>query len=260
LSEKSWTAIGLQLRRAAFFLLLLGVWETVYRLQIWPEFLFPSPRGVAEALFRGFADKSFVIGIAISMKRILEGYGFSLVVGTILGFLIGRVRLLEETLGSLVLGLQTLPSITWLPLALLWFGLSERAIIFVVIMGAILSVTISTESGVKNVPPLYLRAARTMGAKGLRVYLDVIVPAALPSIVTGAKLGWSFAWRSLMAGELLYVSLGLGQLLQVGRELNDMSQVIAVMLVIVFIGLVVDRVIFAILERNIREKWGLLTS
>jgi NitT/TauT family transport system permease protein len=144
-------------------------------------------------------------------------------------------------------------------LALLWFGLSEKAIMFVVVMGAVLSVTLSTADGVRNTPPLYLRAARTMGARGLRLYTGVILPSALPAILSGMKLGWSFAWRSLMAGELLYVSvgLGLGQLLTMGRELNDMSQVIAVMLLIVAIGLLVDRAIFAPVERRVRERWGL---
>jgi NitT/TauT family transport system permease protein len=124
-------------------------------------------------------------------------------------------------------------------------------------MGAVLSISLAAEGGVKNTPPQYLRAARNMGARRFRLYWHVILPAALPSILTGMKLGWSFAWRSLMAGELLYVSLGLGQLLMMGRELNDMSQVIAVMLVIIALGLAVDRLIFAPLERRVRERWGL---
>ncbi len=191
------------------------------------------------------------------MQRILIGFGISAVAGMALGLAIGRIRLLDETVGSLVLGLQALPSICWLPLALLWFGLSEAAILFVVVMGALLSITLATEAGVKNTPPLYLRAARNLGARGWRLYALVILPAALPAIITGMKLGWSFAWRSLMAGELLYVSLGLGQLLNAGRELNDMSQVIAVMLVIIAIGLAVDRLVFAPVESRVRERWGL---
>jgi NitT/TauT family transport system permease protein len=139
----------------------------------------------------------------------------------------------------------------------LWFGLSETAILFVVVMGALLSITLSTEAGVKNTPPLYLRAARNLGARGWKMYALVILPAALPSIITGMKLGWSFAWRSLMAAELLYVSLGLGHLLTMGRELNDMSQVIAVMLIIIVIGLVIDRLVFAPIESRVRERWGL---
>jgi NitT/TauT family transport system permease protein len=215
---------------------------------------------VGRSLVDGLADRSYPLAIAVSLRRILMGYGMSLAIGIPLGLLLGRVKLVQDTIGSIVLGLQALPSICWLPLALLWFGLSERAILFVVVMGAVLSVTLSTTDGVRNTPPLYLRAAQTMGASGLALYTRVILPAALPAIISGMKLGWSFAWRSLMAGELLYVSLGLGQLLTMGRELNDMSQVIAVMLVIVAIGLFVDRALFSQLERRVRERWGLHTA
>jgi len=174
----------------------------------------------------------------------------------LLGLAIGRVQLLDETVGSLVMGLQALPSICWLPLALLWFGLNEQAMLFVVVMGALLSITLATEAGIKNTPPLYLRAARNLGARGWRLYALVILPAALPAIITGMKLGWSFAWRSLMAAELLYVSLGLGHLLMMGRDLNDMNQVVAVMLIIIAIGLAVDRLVFAPIEVRVRERWG----
>jgi NitT/TauT family transport system permease protein len=246
-------------RRIVFFIALLAVWQALTLIGLWPEYILPSPLSVVQTLARGFQNGTFLIGIAVSMERILIGFGISAVAGMALGLALGRIRVLDETLGSLVLGLQTLPSICWLPLALLWFGLSETAILFVVVMGALLSITLATEAGVKNTPPLYLRAARNLGADGWRLYALVILPAALPAIITGMKLGWSFAWRSLMAGELLYVSLGLGQLLNMGRELNDMSQVIAVMLVIIAIGLAVDRLIFAPLESRVRERWGLVS-
>ena len=221
-------------RRLIFYAALIVGWAIIARLGIWPPYLLPGPSDVLAALARGVRTGALPLGL-----------------------LLGRSRTLEDTLGSLILGLQTLPSICWLPLALLWFGLSERAILFVVIMGAVLSITVSTRDGMKNIPPLFIRAARTMGAYRSKIYLDVILPASLPSILTGLKLGWSFAWRSLMAGELLYVSLGLGHLLNMGRELNDMSQVIAIMLVIVAIGLLVDRLVFAPIEGRVRERWGL---
>ncbi|MBU6391543.1 MAG: ABC transporter permease [Planctomycetota bacterium] len=245
-------------KRAVFFILLIGFWELLFRCGIWPEYVLPSPVSVYKTLIRGFQDQTFIIGIAISMKRIAIGYGISIVIGIFLGLLIGRVRVFEETLGSLISGLQTLPTICWLPLALLWFGLNDRAIIFLVIMGAVLSITVATDVGVKSVPPLYIRAAKTMGARGWKLYLEVIIPAALPHIITGMKQGWSFAWRSLMAGELLIVCLGLGHLMMIGRELNDMSQVIAVMIVIVIIGILVDRLFFVKMEKRIRERWGLV--
>jgi NitT/TauT family transport system permease protein len=246
--------------KLVFFALVILLWQGLSMLELWPAYIFPAPLQVMESLVRGFGNGTLFVGISTSMRRVVIGYAFSLVAGTVLGVLLGRVRYLDRTLGSLVLGLQTLPSICWLPLALLWFGLSERAILFVVIMGATLSITLATEDGVKNTPPVYLHAARNLGARGWKLYLWVILPAALPSYVTGMKLGWSFAWRSLMAGELLYVSLGLGHLLMMGRELNDMSQVIAVMIVIVAVGLAIDRLVFAPLERRVRGQWGLTAS
>lgn len=202
-------------------------------------------------------DRTFLIGTWISLKRIFIGYSISLAVGVALGLVVARFKLFEDTVGSLIGVLQVLPSICWLPLAILWFGLNEWAIQFVVVMGAFLSIAIATEGGIKNIPPLYIRAARTMGVRRWDLYWRVILPAALPSILTGMKLGWSFAWRSLMAGELLFVSLGLGQLLQTGRELNDMSQVIAVMLIIMTVGLFFDHLVFAPVQNRLRRKWGM---
>ncbi|HQV69604.1 MAG TPA: ABC transporter permease [Thermoflexales bacterium] len=244
-------------RRVIFFALLLLAWQGLVWAKLWPEYIFPSPMGVGRALLRGLQNGSLLIGIVASLQRLLLGFAISAVLGIGLGLALGRNRLLNETLGSLILGLQALPSICWLPLALIWFGLSETAMIFVVVMGALFSITLAAEAGVKNTPPLYLRAAANMGAKGLNLYRWVILPAALPAIITGLKMGWSFAWRSLMAAELLYVSIGLGHLLTMGRELNDMSQVIAVMLVIIALGLLVDRLVFGKIEASARERWGL---
>lgn len=244
-------------RKVIFFAILVATWQLLFELRLWREYLFPSPLSVASTLVNGILDGTFIIGIAVSLARVLAGYLISLAIGLPLGLAVGRVRLLDETIGSVLTGLQTLPSISWLPLALLWFGLNEKAILFIVVMGAMLSIAIAAEGGVRNTPPQYLRAAKNMGARGFRLYRNVIFPAALPSILTGMKLGWSFAWRSLMAGELLYVSLGLGQLLMMGRELNDTSQVIAVMIVIIVLGLAVDRLVFVPAELRVRERWGL---
>ena len=247
------------IRTIVCYSFLLAIWEGIFRLHLWPEYLFPSPLDVLKTIAIGFYDTSFLIGIGISMKRIFLGFSISLVIGVATGFLIGGMKILDETIGPLLLGLRTLPSICWLPLGLLWFGLNENAIFFVVIMGATFSITLATDDGVKNIPPLYLKAASTMGARGIRRYYYVIFPAALPSIITGMKLGWSFAWRSLMAGEMLFLSLGLGQLLMVGRELNDIKRVMAVMIVIVALGVITDTQIFGWLEKKIRLRWGLIT-
>ena len=243
--------------RLVFFAGLILLWEALVRLHIWPSYVFPSPLAVARSLFDGILSGMVPLAVLTSLRRVVLAYAGSLLIGIPLGLSLGRSRLLQDTLGTLVLGLQALPSICWLPLALLWFGLSETAIAFVVVMGAVLSITLSTADGVRNTPPLYLRAARTMGARGWRLYAGVILPSALPAILSGMKLGWSFAWRSLMAAELLYVSLGLGQVLTLGRELNDMSRVLAVMLVIITIGLLTDYAVFRPAERRVRQRWGL---
>ena len=245
------------LRRIVFYLLLLAVWEGIARSGIWPPYLLPGPLDVLAALVSGFRKGLFVTATLVSLQRLAIGYGISLVVGLVLGLLIGRVKIIAETVGSLVLGLQALPSVCWLPLAILWFGLSERAIIFVVVLGALFSITLGVEAGVKNTPPLYLRAARNLGAKGVSLYTQVVLPAALPAIMSGLKQGWTFAWRSLMAGELLYFTLSLGNLLQTGRDLNDAAQVMAVMVVIIVVGVAIDQILFAPIERRVRERWGL---
>jgi NitT/TauT family transport system permease protein len=156
------------------------------------------------------------------------------------------------------MGFQGLPSVCWLPLSLLWFGLSDAAIIFVVVMGSVLSIAIGTEDAVSGINPLLLHVAGTLGIRGPRFYGGVLIAAALPGIVTGLKLGWSFAWRALMAGELLFTSGGLGQLLNTGRELMEVSQVMAVMLAIILVGTGIDRLLFQSVELRIRRRWGLV--
>ena len=245
------------IRRLILLLFLLATWDLVFRFGVYQGFLMPSPEEVAATFWRGLTDGSFLVGTGVSLRRIAIGYLISLVTGVGLGFLIGRYKILDDTLGSLILGFQTIPSICWLPFAILWFGLSEKAILFVVVMGAVLSIAIATDDGLKNTSPLLIRAGRTMGIKGIKLYLWVIFPSALPAIVSGMKQGWSFAWRSLMAGELLFVSAGVGQLLTVGRDLNDSSLVIAVMIVVVLIGLTFDMLVFGQMEKVIRRRWGL---
>jgi NitT/TauT family transport system permease protein len=205
------------------------------------------------------ADGSLVGAVLVTARRLVVGYVVGLLLGVPLGFLTARVRAAADTLGVLALGLQTLPSVCWVPLAILWFGLSETAMLFVVVMGTVWSILLATENGVRNVPPLYARAARTMGSRGLHTVTRVTFPAALPFVLSGMKQGWAFAWRSLMAAEI-YVTIltgfGLGHLLDYGRELHAMDQVFGVMLVIVMVGLVVDRAIFSPVERALHRRWG----
>jgi NitT/TauT family transport system permease protein len=244
-------------RQAGFYLVLFLLWEGVALSGIWPEYLFPTPITVFTTLLSGISKGLFIQGALASLSRIAIGYGISLIIGLPLGLLLGRSRLLHDTVGSLVVGLQTLPSVCWLPLVVLWFGLNDQAIIAVVILGALFSITIGVESGVRNTPPIYLRAAQTLGARRFALYHQVILPAALPAILGGLKQGWAFAWRSLMAGELLYFTLSLGNLLQTGRDLNDAALVMAVMVLIITIGTSIDRLVFHPLEQRVRQRWGL---
>lgn len=202
-------------------------------------------------------DNSLGIAVLASAKRIFIGYLLSMALGIVIGLLVVRFKYLDENLSPLILGMQTLPSICWLPFAILWYGLNESAIIFVIAIGSTFAVAMSIESGMKNINPLYLRAAKTMGAKGFTIYRYVTIPASLPSLISGLKQGWSFAWRALMAGEMMSATKGLGQVLMVGRDLADISQVMAVMLVIIILGVAVDKLIFGRLENNVRQRWGL---
>lgn len=247
-------------RRIVFYILLLVLWQVIAKSGIWPDYVFPGPLAVWNALVNGFQNGMFLQASLSSLERLGIGYGISLVIGVTLGLLIGRIRLVEDTLGSLILGLQALPSVCWLPLALLWFGLTDQAVIFVVVMGALFSITLGVDSGVKNTPPIYLKAARNLGTRGVALSTQVILPAAMPAILNGLKQGWTFAWRSLMAGELLFYSLSLGNLLQTGRDLNDPSMIMAVMVLIIVIGVAIDTLIFAPIERSVRERWGLVRS
>ncbi len=244
--------------RVGLLLALLGLWQALASSGRWSPLLFPSPGDVGAALRRGVADRSLLIATAASLQRLAVGYGVSLTVGIPLGLLLGRVRWLDDTLGLVTMGLQALPSICWLPLAVLWLGLSEAAVQFVVVMGSLMAVISATRDGVNVIPPLYVRAALVLGARGWRLYPHVIFPAALPAILIGAKLGWSFAWRSLMAAELLYSSVGLGSTLMVGRELHDMALVVAAMGIIMGLGLAADRLAFGALEQLLYARWGTL--
>jgi NitT/TauT family transport system permease protein len=250
------------LKKIAFYILLIVIWELVYKLgvdvlSIWKSYTFPSPIDVFKSLYFLAIDNTLAIAVSASMKRLIVGYLLSVVIGLSLGLFIVRYKYIGENIKALLLGLQTLPSICWLPFAILWFGLSEKTIIFVIAMGSIFAISIATEGAISNVYPLYIKAAKTMGAKGTKLYMHVVIPASLPSIVAGMKQGWSFAWRALMAGEMLAVTKGLGQVLMVGRDLADISQVVAVMIVIIVIGLFLDNIVFGKIEANIRQKWGL---
>jgi len=242
-----------------FFAALIGVWLALVDSGRWSPVLLPPPVDVAEYIFGALADNSLLHAAWITSKRLFVGYLIGCAIGLPLGLATARSTYLSDTVGVLALGLQTLPSVCWVPLALIWFGQSEAAMIFVVIMGTLWSVLIAVDNGVKNLPPIYTRAARTMGSTGLHTLIKVVLPASLPYVISGMKQGWAFAWRSLMAAEI-YVSIvggyGLGHLLHFGRELNDMAQVIGIMFVIVLIGLLADKLLFSPWEQFLHRRWG----
>ena len=248
------------LTAAVFFGLLIGVWHWAFVRHLWSPVLVPSPEIVGRYLWEALRDGTLEHSVWVTLKRLLAGYFIGLLAGLPAGLLTARFRLAQDTLGTMALGLQTLPSVCWAPLALLWFGQTEWAVFFITFMGSLWSISLAVEGGVRNVPPIYQRAARTMGSRGLHTWIFVALPAALPFIVSGMKQGWAFAWRSLMAAEI-YVTIltgfGLGHLLHYGRELNAMEQVIGIMFLIVGIGLLVDRLLFLPWERFMHKRWGL---
>jgi NitT/TauT family transport system permease protein len=242
-----------------FFAVLVGAWQVTVLTGKYSPVLLPSPVDVGRYLWGAALDGTLLAAAIVTLERLLIGYVIGVLAGLLLGLLTSTSDFFEDTIGVLALGLQTLPSVCWVPLALLWFGQTEGAMLFVVIMGTMWSVTIATDGGVRTIPPIYARAARTMGSEGLHTWTRVILPASLPFLVSGMKQGWAFAWRSLMAAEI-YVTIltgfGLGHLLHYGRELSAMDQVIAVMLVIVLVGLLADKVLFSPWERFVHRRWG----
>jgi NitT/TauT family transport system permease protein len=215
---------------------------------------------VALSGFAAIKDGTLVRAFFVSVARLFVGYGIALVLGVPMGILLARVRLVKEAAGPLVLGMSAVPSICWLPLAILWFGLSEMSIQVVVVLGAVLPIAVATENSVRNIPRQIERAARTMGARGARLLFTVTLPAALPGIIGGAKLGWTFALRSLMAGELLFVSGGLGQLLETGRDLGDTALVLAIVVAVVMLGRMSEWILFSRVDREIGRRWGTETA
>ena len=244
-------------KKIAFYILIIVVWQGIDSSDIWPDNIFPSPIEVGEDLLFGISDGSLFYGIATSMWRLIVGLAIAIGGGMLLGIFMARVETVNQTIGSLVLGLQSIPSVAWVPLAILWFGLSDAGIVFVTAIGAIFAVTINTYTGVKNINPSFIEAARNMGAKGTQLVTTILIPAAFPYMITGFKQGWAFAWRGVIGAELLFSFLGLGFLLNVGRQLNDVSQVIAMMLVIMGIGILIDGFVFKKLEDKVMTKWGL---
>ncbi|WP_301109184.1 ABC transporter permease [Sporosarcina sp.] len=245
------------LRRIVFLGILVAIWEVTSRLSELPDFMFPSFTQVMTTLISGLISGQILIAIGASLTRLLIGFTVASILGLVLGYLIWRYKLVEDTLGFLVTALQSIPSIVWFPLAIIWFGLNDFAILFIVTLGATWTMIVNATSGFKNVPVLYQQVAKSLGSGGFHFLRTVILPASVPQLISGLRIAWAFSWRALMAGELLGAGVGLGQLLEAGRALGQMDLVISVMIIIGVIGTIMDNVLFLRLERNVERKWGI---
>ena len=240
--------------------LVLAIWQFAVWREWKKSYVLPSPVMVWERLVDDAGTAKLWAAALATMRRAVFGFFISIIIGGAIGLAVSASRVVRVAIGSLITGLQTMPSIAWFPLAILLFGLSESAINFVVVLGAAPSIANGVIGGIDTVPPLLRRVGRSMGAKSVGLYRDFVLPAALPSMVSGLKQGWAFAWRSLMAGELLVVIPGtqtIGTRLQFARELSDARGVIATMGVILVIGVLVDTLVFSRLERHVLRRRGL---
>jgi len=241
-----------------FLAAFLGVWQIVFILGIFPKVSLPSPAMVAQSFADLLFNGSLVMSIGMTMWRLVAGFSISIILGVGTGLLMVRFRDFGKTMSSFAVGLQSFPSIAWVPFAILLVGLNDFGILFVVVLSSIFSVMISTYSGIRNINAIYLRAAKNMGATGMSLFTSVMIPAATPSLIVGIRQAWSFAWHALIGAEILIAaSVGLGHILLVGREFQLMDQIIASMITIFAIGFVFDRLIFYKLEDKVRSRWGL---
>ena len=241
-----------------FIAAFIGIWQLVYLLGIWPQVSMPSPAMVAESFAGLLQDFTLIKSIWMTMYRLIIGFTISIIIGIAIGLAMVKFPGFGKTMSSFAVGLQSFPSVAWVPFAILLIGLNDLGILFVVIMSSVFSVMMSTYSGIRNIPPLYIQASRNMGAKGFSLFRYVMIPAATPSLLVGIKQAWSFAWHALIGAEILIAaSVGLGHILLVGREFQLMDQIIASMISIFAIGLLFDRIMFSKLEDKVRDRWGL---
>ncbi|MBV8542714.1 MAG: ABC transporter permease [Pseudonocardiales bacterium] len=242
----------------------IALWQLAYSAGLKPSYALPGPRDVLATLGQTVRDGRAAEAISISVSRGALGFMASLVVGTVLGLAMWRSRWLRAALGPFVSGLQSLPSVAWVPAAIIWFGLSDAAIYAVVLLGAVPSIAGGLLAGFDQVPPLLDKVGRVLGLGAVGRLRHVLLPAALPGYLAGLKQGWAFSWRSLMAAELITYSpalgIGLGQQLNIGRQLNAMDLVIASIFLILAVGVAIELLVFAPLERRVLRARGLTVA
>ena len=240
-----------------FYILIFLGWQALFSTGLIPDYLFPSPAQVAKRLWELGSEGYLLPSIRATALRMAVGYVIGAAIGLNIGLLMGISPIINSCLKSLFLGLQTLPTAAWVPISLLIFGLSVHGIYFVIIMSSVPAIAIATSAGILHIPPIYLRASRTLGTRWYSMPGRVILPAALPTIITGLKLGWTLGWHGGVSAELIKSTVGLGFLLYMGRELNDSAQIIGIMIITIVFGLLLDRFFFGIIEQRIRVRWGL---
>jgi len=239
----------------------LVTWEAAYRLIGWEEWKFPSLFQTAQSFYDGFAHGQLLEAILNSLRRLLIAFALSLTIGMLLGLLFAKSKLVDDTLGFVVIALQTVPSIAWLPFAIIWFGFNDTSVIFITTLGATWTMSLATRTGIKNISPIYIRAAQTLGTgSGWKLFVQVLIPGAFPHIMTGIRVAWAFAWRALVAGELIANGAGLGQLLQDGRGLGDTALMLNVVIIIAVLGTISDHFCFRRLEDKLLVRYGLDNS
>jgi len=257
---RSWRVAWPKLLAAA---IVVAIWQIVFWTGWKPPYVLPPPARVFSELAQLIPTDRFWLAVATTMRRAAVGFAVAGGIGTVLGLAVSQSNVLRRAVGSLITGLQSMPSIVWFPFAILLFGITETAIFFVIVLGAAPSIANGLISGVDHIPPVLLRAGRILGARGLTSWRHVVLPAALPTFVAGLKQGWAFAWRSLMAGELLVIIAArpsIGVELAYAREFVRAPALLAMMLVVLFIGIAVDSLFFGILERHLRRNRGLLPT
>lgn len=251
-------------KRIGFFAILIAIWQIAYVigvdvLHMWKSYAMPSPAAVFEKAVMVLQRPAIYEAVFFSLQRAFTGFVISVLIGSLLGFLMTKFNYLKENLKPIILGLQTLPSICWVSFAILWYGLDSQAVIFVIVISASFSMAMSAYNSLMNVNPLYVKAAKTMGASEWQLYSKVLIPACMPEVILGLRQTWAFSWRALMSAEMMISMIGLGQTLDSARSIrNDVNEVIVIMLVIILIGTIIDSVVFQIMENRILKRRGLL--
>ena len=258
LAKRAWASLW---PKALAVIIVLAIWQVIH-ISGWKKDIFPGPGGTLANLGDQLKTGLLWHAIGTTGERAVIGFGLAVLIGAVVGALVSRIGPLRAAFGSLITGLQTMPSIAWFPFAIILFGINTTAILFVIVLGAAPSIANGLIAGVDYTPPILLRAGATMGLRRLSLYRHLILPASLPAMVAGLRQGWAFAWRSLMAGELLVIIANqpsLGVLLSTDQDQADMQSATAIIIVILLIGIFVHT-LFSMADNAIRRRWGLVGS